>query len=50
MSDLVVDARRLTKIYKMGEVEVEALRGATLTIERGRWWRSWGPPALGSRP
>jgi putative ABC transport system ATP-binding protein len=33
--DWVVEAQDLVKVYKMGEVEVQALRGASLNIKRG---------------
>ncbi len=35
MDDPVIIARNLTKVYKMGEVEVHALRGVSLEIRRG---------------
>ena len=35
MTDPVITARDLTKVYKMGEMEVHALRGVSLEIERG---------------
>ena len=33
--DLVIEVHELTKTYKMGEVEVQALRGVSFTIQRG---------------
>ncbi len=35
MTDSVIIARDLTKVYKMGEMEVHALRGVSLDIKRG---------------
>src|SRR5919106_399234 len=43
----VIEIRDLIKIYKMGEVEVRALAGLNLTVERGDFIAIMGPSGSG---
>ena len=45
--DNVIEVRDITKVYKMGEVEVHALRGVSFDIERGEVVSIMGPSGSG---
>jgi putative ABC transport system ATP-binding protein len=47
MDEWVIETKDLTKIYKMGEVEVQALAGVSFTIRRGEVLSIMGPSGSG---
>jgi putative ABC transport system ATP-binding protein len=47
MSDLVINADNLAKVYQMGDVQVHALRGLTMSVERGEVISIMGPSGSG---
>ena len=47
MEDLVIEAKDLTKVYKMGSVEVRALDGVSFNVRRGEVLAIMGPSGSG---
>lgn len=47
MNDCVIEAKDLTKVYVMGDVEVHALRGLSMKVDRGEVVAIMGPSGSG---
>jgi putative ABC transport system ATP-binding protein len=47
MNEWVIEAENLTKIYRMGDIEVPALRGVSLRVKRGEVISIMGPSGSG---
>jgi len=47
MKDFVIEAQELTKVYKMGEIEVHALCGLSMNVDHGEIVAIMGPSGSG---
>jgi putative ABC transport system ATP-binding protein len=47
MSDFIITAKDVTKVYVMGEEEVHALRGISMNVKRGEYVSIMGPSGSG---
>lgn len=47
MADWVLEAKDLTKVYQMGDVQVHALRGLSIKVKRGEVMSIMGPSGSG---
>ena len=47
MSDFIITAKDVTKVYIMGEEEVHALRGISMNVKRGEYVSIMGPSGSG---
>src|ERR1700738_1878355 len=47
MSDPIISIRKLRKVFRVGEVDIEALRGVDLDVPRGEFLSVVGPSGSG---
>jgi len=47
MEKTVIDIKGLTKVYKIGDIRVNALKGADLTLKEGEFVAIMGPSGSG---
>ncbi len=46
-NDIVITTKELTKVYQMGDIQVHALRGVSITVRRGEIISIMGPSGSG---
>ena len=44
---MIIEIQDITKVYRMGDVEVRALNGVSLSVEEGDWVAIMGPSGSG---
>ena len=45
-----LEMRRVSKVYGQEANQVKALSDVNLSVDKGRWWRSWARAARGRAP